>query len=55
MLSLPGIHLHLYGKLDARPGRKMGHLTITAADVDTVKATARHAAQILGLPGLEAL
>jgi 5-(carboxyamino)imidazole ribonucleotide synthase len=23
----PGTHLHLYGKGDARPGRKMGHLT----------------------------
>ena len=23
----PGIHLHLYGKGEARPGRKMGHVT----------------------------
>ena len=29
---LPGAHLHLYGKLSARKGRKMGHLTITGAD-----------------------
>ena len=27
LLELPGIALHLYGKRDARPGRKMGHLT----------------------------
>ncbi|MDK9699914.1 MAG: 5-(carboxyamino)imidazole ribonucleotide synthase [bacterium] len=27
VLELPGIHLHLYGKREARPGRKMGHLT----------------------------
>lgn len=26
-LELPDVHLHLYGKRDARPGRKMGHLT----------------------------
>jgi 5-(carboxyamino)imidazole ribonucleotide synthase len=26
----PGIHLHLYGKLEARPGRKMGHITFLA-------------------------
>ncbi len=26
-LSEPGAHLHLYGKRDARPGRKMGHVT----------------------------
>lgn len=53
VLSLPGTHLHLYGKLDARGGRKMGHLNITGADVDAVKATARQAADILGLPGLD--
>ncbi len=29
-LSLPGVRLHLYGKREARPGRKMGHLTVTA-------------------------
>ena len=23
----PGAHLHLYGKGEARPGRKMGHVT----------------------------
>ena len=53
VLALPGTHLHLYGKPDARPGRKMGHLTLTGIDVASVKATARQAAQILGLPGLE--
>jgi 5-(carboxyamino)imidazole ribonucleotide synthase len=55
VLELPGIHLHLYGKTEARPGRKMGHLTITGADVAGVKATARQAAGILGLPGIESL
>ncbi len=55
VLALPGTHLHLYGKLDARPGRKMGHLTITGADVASVKAVARQAAGILSLPGMDAL
>lgn len=27
LLAEPGVHLHLYGKHDARPGRKMGHVT----------------------------
>ena len=53
VLALPGAHLHLYGKQGARPGRKMGHLTITGADVAGVKAVARQAADILGLPGLD--
>ena len=26
-LTLPGASLHLYGKGEARPGRKMGHVT----------------------------
>lgn len=52
VLALPGAHLHLYGKTEARPGRKMGHLNITGADIKGVKATARKAASILGLPGL---
>lgn len=55
VLALPGMHLHLYGKLDARPGRKMGHLNITGTDVAGVKAVARQAAKILSLPGLDAL
>lgn len=29
VLALPGVHLHDYGK-EARPGRKVGHLTVTA-------------------------
>lgn len=29
VLALEGVHLHLYGKEEARPGRKMGHLTAT--------------------------
>ncbi len=27
LLTEPGAHLHLYGKNEARPGRKMGHVT----------------------------
>ena len=26
-LTVPGVSVHLYGKTDARPGRKMGHVT----------------------------
>jgi 5-(carboxyamino)imidazole ribonucleotide synthase len=30
--AVPGVALHLYGKAEARPGRKMGHLTALGAD-----------------------
>ncbi|MFO1459572.1 MAG: 5-(carboxyamino)imidazole ribonucleotide synthase [Verrucomicrobiota bacterium] len=33
-LSDPSIRLHLYGKAEARAGRKMGHLTAVAATVE---------------------
>jgi 5-(carboxyamino)imidazole ribonucleotide synthase len=49
ILALPGAHLHLYGKKDAKKGRKMGHLTLTGATVEAVKATTAQAAQILGI------
>jgi 5-(carboxyamino)imidazole ribonucleotide synthase len=29
-LAVPGVYLHLYGKAEARPTRKMGHLTVMA-------------------------
>jgi len=50
VLALPGTHLHLYGKADARRGRKMGHLNITAATPEAAHAVAVQAAAILGLP-----
>ncbi|MDR3455006.1 MAG: 5-(carboxyamino)imidazole ribonucleotide synthase [Rhodoferax sp.] len=49
LLALPGAHLHLYGKQQARRGRKMGHLCITGASVAQARATAQQAAQLLGL------
>jgi 5-(carboxyamino)imidazole ribonucleotide synthase len=51
VLALPGAHLHLYGKTQARRGRKMGHLTITADTTAAAEAQARAAAQALDLPG----
>jgi 5-(carboxyamino)imidazole ribonucleotide synthase len=41
--SQPGTHLHLYGKAEARPGRKMGHFNVLAADVETALRLARQA------------
>ena len=49
VLALPGTHLHLYGKLSARKGRKMGHLNITGATPEAVRATALQACALLGI------
>lgn len=32
LLKDPAAHLHLYGKQDAQPGRKMGHVTWVTAE-----------------------
>lgn len=39
--AFPGIKLHLYGKLEARPGRKMGHLTALGEDAEATVRAAR--------------
>lgn len=49
VLALPGAHLHLYGKVEARRGRKMGHLTMTGANPVEVRVNALQAAALLGM------
>jgi 5-(carboxyamino)imidazole ribonucleotide synthase len=41
LLENPAVKLHLYGKAEARAGRKMGHFTVTAATADEALAAAR--------------
>ena len=49
VLALPGTHLHLYGKTQARKARKMGHLNVTGASAAEVRKVALKAASILGI------
>lgn len=39
----PALKVHLYGK-GVRPGRKVGHVTVTGDDVEELRARAQHAA-----------
>lgn len=41
--SFPEVKLHLYGKMEAKPGRKMGHLTAMAATVEEAAHLVRRA------------
>jgi 5-(carboxyamino)imidazole ribonucleotide synthase len=43
----PGVRLHLYGKVEPRPGRKMGHLNCLADDPDRALALALEARNAL--------
>jgi len=46
-LAVPGVKLHLYGKGEARVGRKMGHITALADTVDEAAAKAIAARDVL--------
>lgn len=46
-LRTPGVRLHLYGKSEARPGRKMGHLTATADSAEEAERRVRAARDAL--------
>ena len=46
-LAMPDVKLHLYGKKEARPGRKMGHLTALAETPEEAARLARAARAVL--------
>jgi 5-(carboxyamino)imidazole ribonucleotide synthase len=41
LLREPRVHLHLYGKTEPRPGRKMGHFTVIGDTPDAALERAR--------------
>ncbi|PWF24725.1 5-(carboxyamino)imidazole ribonucleotide synthase [Corticimicrobacter populi] len=49
VLAIPGAKLHLYGKRDARKGRKMGHVNCVAPTLEQARAAAAAAARALGI------
>jgi 5-(carboxyamino)imidazole ribonucleotide synthase len=49
-LTLPDVKLHLYGKNEPRPGRKMGHLTALADTVEQARDRVLTARQLLTSP-----
>jgi 5-(carboxyamino)imidazole ribonucleotide synthase len=50
VLAHPAAKLHLYGKLEARRGRKMGHVTCLGSTLEEALATARAIKRELGIP-----
>jgi 5-(carboxyamino)imidazole ribonucleotide synthase len=41
VLAIPGTYIHLYGKKNTKPFRKMGHVTVTASDIKEAKKIAK--------------
>lgn len=46
-LAIPNVHIHLYGKKETKPFRKMGHATILDQDINKAIDKARRVAEIL--------
>ncbi len=51
VVAVPGAKLHLYGKREARRGRKMGHVTCVAPTLEEALARANRVAAVLGIEG----
>ncbi len=49
VLKYPGAHLHLYGKREARPGRKMGHVTVCESTIERALEVALDIRRSLGI------
>lgn len=47
VVAEPGVHVHLYGKQLTKPFRKMGHVTILAKEMETLKKKANFVKQTL--------
>lgn len=43
LMAMPGVNIHIYGKKETRPFRKMGHVTAIAADIKTARTLAEKA------------
>jgi 5-(carboxyamino)imidazole ribonucleotide synthase len=50
-LSVPGLSLHLYGKSETRPFRKMGHATVTAETLGEALEKADYVRSVLKVRG----
>lgn len=40
IMRMPGVHVHLYGKKDTKPNRKMGHITVAQKNIADAKRIA---------------
>lgn len=45
ILEVPSVHLHIYGKSECRPGRKMGHVTVLGETPEEARSGAERGAE----------
>jgi 5-(carboxyamino)imidazole ribonucleotide synthase len=44
-----GVKVHIYGKMETRPERKMGHITATAETFEQARANAEKARTLISI------
>jgi len=54
-LAIPGVSVHLYGKAETRPYRKMGHVTVLDADIEQARAKAERVRDLMAITGDESV
>jgi 5-(carboxyamino)imidazole ribonucleotide synthase len=47
VLAIPGVYVHLYGKKNTKPFRKMGHVTVTDPSIESLKMKTKFVKQTL--------
>jgi 5-(carboxyamino)imidazole ribonucleotide synthase len=47
VVTISGVHVHLYGKRTTKPFRKMGHVTVIDRDMESLKSKANFVKQTL--------
>jgi 5-(carboxyamino)imidazole ribonucleotide synthase len=52
-LAIPGVSVHLYGKAETRPYRKMGHVTVLDRDIEQARVKAERVRDLLAITGEE--
>ncbi|MCL2765492.1 MAG: 5-(carboxyamino)imidazole ribonucleotide synthase [Treponema sp.] len=50
-LNVPGLSLHLYGKIESRPYRKMGHFTVTSGTLNEAIEKSEYIRNLLKIGG----
>ncbi|MGD8908401.1 MAG: 5-(carboxyamino)imidazole ribonucleotide synthase [Chromatiales bacterium] len=50
-MAIPGVCVHIYGKAEVKPFRKMGHVTILERDTETAKQKAMAVKSLISITG----
>ncbi|HLW29868.1 MAG TPA: 5-(carboxyamino)imidazole ribonucleotide synthase [Brumimicrobium sp.] len=53
VMEMDEVYVHLYGKEQTKPNRKMGHVTITSSNIETAKLKAREVQALLKVISFE--